>query len=356
MLGDFISANRNEIVIRCRKRVAMRMAPLATAFELEHGIPLFVSQLATTLRAKLVGPPTLAATAAKHGGELLRMGFTVAQVVHDYGDVCQTITQLAMESGTEISARDFQALNLALDEAIAQAVTEFGGLRELAVRDAGAQRATEDLAVLAHELRNLLGAAMLAYDALRSGGVPIGGSTGALLGRNLIALRDLVDRSLATVRLDAGIENTDHIRVCEVVEEAEVSAVLEAKSNGHRLKTDLDDATGIVNADRQILASIIANLIQNAYKYTRSNSEIILRTVTTADRVRFEVEDECGGLPTGSVDRLFEPYTQASADHSGLGLGLTICMRGAAAIGAVMAVRDMPGKGCVFSVELPRAN
>ena len=81
---------------------------------------------------------------------------------------------------------------------------------------------------------------------------------------------------------------------------------------------------------------------------------MILRTVTTADRVRIEVEDECGGLPPGTGHRLFEPYKQATADHSGLGLGLTICQRGAAAIGAVMAVRDLPGKGCVFSVELAR--
>jgi signal transduction histidine kinase len=321
----------------------------------KHGIPLFLTQLATTLHSKLVEPDSIASTASRHGGELLKMGFTVAQVVHDYGDVCQTITQLAIERGTDISTREFQALNLALDEAIAEAVTEFGRQREVAIASAGTRRATEDLAVLAHELRNLLATSILAYDMLKTGSLGITGNTGSLLGRNLLALRNLVDRSLASVRLDAGIGNTERIRLQELIEEAEISALMEAKARGHRLKTELDNGRAVVVSDRQILASIVANLVQNALKYTRPNTEVILRTITTADRVRIEVEDECGGLPPGSADHLFEAYKQASADHSGLGLGLAICQRGAAAIGAAMTVRDMPGKGCVFCVELARA-
>jgi signal transduction histidine kinase len=72
-------------------------------------------------------------------------------------------------------------------------------------------------------------------------------------------------------------------------------------------------------------------------------------------RVLIEVEDECGGLPEGKAEALFEPSVQRSADHSGLGLGLLICQRGAKAIGGTIQVRDLPGKGCVFAVELPVA-
>src|SRR5688572_15118605 len=136
--------------------------------------------------------------AALHGSELRWAGFTVAQVVHDYGDLCQAVTELAIELDIPISVDEFRTLNRCLDEAIARAVTEHARQRELALADRG----TERMGFFAHELRNRLANAMLAFGALKSGTVGIGGSTGALLGRNLIALRDLVDRRLAEMRLE----------------------------------------------------------------------------------------------------------------------------------------------------------
>ena len=62
---------------------------------------------------------------AHHGRELRLQGFTVSQVVHDYGDVCQSITDLAMERDAPISVDDFRTLNRCLDDAIASAVTEY---------------------------------------------------------------------------------------------------------------------------------------------------------------------------------------------------------------------------------------
>jgi signal transduction histidine kinase len=111
----------------------------------------------------------------------------------------------------------------------------------------------------------------------------------------------------------------------------------------------------VVHADRQILASIVTNLLQNAFKYTRPHTHVTLRTSTAGNRLLIEVEDECGGLPAGAAETLFEPYVQKSADHTGLGLGLSICRRGTEAIGGTIQVRDLPGKGCVFTVELPLA-
>src|SRR5688572_17690337 len=113
MLHEFLTANRTALIDRCRSKVALRSAPKATDVELEHGIPRFLDQLIKTLQVeqtsepmrsrKVSGPagggqPVLSeigATAARHGRELLRSGFTVDQVVHDYGDLCQVITGLA---------------------------------------------------------------------------------------------------------------------------------------------------------------------------------------------------------------------------------------------------------------------
>ena len=63
--------------------------------------------------------------AALHAGDLLKQGFTVGQVVHDYGDVCQSVTELAEELGVEIATSEFHTLNRCLDNVTADAVTEY---------------------------------------------------------------------------------------------------------------------------------------------------------------------------------------------------------------------------------------
>lgn len=359
MLSDFVTAHREEILLRCRARVAARMAPRPTQRELDDGIPLFLDQLAGSLQSKLsptkVTPThAMVDSASKHGADLLSMGFTVAQVVNDYGDACQSITQLAIEKNATITTQEFQALNLCLDEAIAGAVTEYQVQRELGAATAQSDEATESLGVLAHELRNLLGTAMLAFDALQSGSVGIGGSTGAVLGRSLTSLRALVDRSLAVVRLNAGIGAPERVGVAALLEEIEIAAMLEAKVRGNLLTVDRGNPDAVVQADHQILASILANLLQNAFKYNRLHSHVFLRAGCTDSLVTIQIEDECGGLAPGQADSLFKPF-QRGSDGTGLGLGLAICRRGIEAIGGSIEVRDMPGKGCVFTVELPRA-
>ncbi|MEO8840039.1 MAG: HAMP domain-containing sensor histidine kinase [Kofleriaceae bacterium] len=358
MLSEFVTANRSEIIERCRELVAGRMAPRATDLELEQGIPLFLDQLASTLRSKLDAQSekaSVGATAKEHGGELLRIGFTVGQVVHDYGDVCQTITALAIERNETFTNVEFQALNLCLDEAIAGAVTEYERQHDVAEKDI--DRTAKDLGfgVLVHELRNMLGTATLACEALSSGSVGISGSTGAMLRRSLSGMRGLLDGAFADLRLKAGIVSQDRIVVDDVIEEVELSAMMHAKERGHQLTVDRADAGAAVLGDRQILAAIVANLVQNAFKYTHPRSHVSLRTSATADHVRIEVEDECGGLPPGKAETLFKPFEQRGTDRSGLGLGLAICLRGVEAIGGVINVHDLPGKGCVFSVELRRA-
>jgi signal transduction histidine kinase len=350
MLHDFITENRTEIIARCRVKVAARPAPRPTPAELNHGVPLFLGQLAEILRLETTSSPGIRDSAARHGNELLRLGCTVGQVVNDYGDVCQSITDLAIDRKAPISTDEFRSLNRCLDEAIANAVTEYGKQRDQRISAEG----TERLGIFAHELRNLLNSAMLSFEVLRTGSVGVGGATGAILGRSLRGLRDLVDRSLADARLDAGIQNRERIAVAEFIEEVEVSAAMEARARGLRLTIARVDGDVAVEADRQILTSVVANLLQNAFKFTPPGGHVSLRSSADADRVRMEVEDECGGLPPGDPRALFLPFEQRGGDRTGLGLGLAISHRGVEASGGVLQVRNIPGTGCVFTVDLPR--
>jgi signal transduction histidine kinase len=353
MLHDFIATHRAGIIELTRAKIAQRLAPRAIEEELSNGVPLFLDQLIQALKAR---PPhadrdraEIGQDAVKHGKDMLRRGFTVAQLVHDYGAVCQAITQLAIEQGVSISAEDYRSLNGILDDAIAEAVTGYGlqhaqTLSELEIGRIG---------FLAHELRNLLSTAILAYQSLRNGRVGITGNTGDVLGRSLKSLRDLVDRSLAEVRLTAGIERRERLQVAELIEEVEASATLDAQERGLQFVV-LPVACGlVVEGDRQLLASAAANLVQNAFKFTRPHGCVTLRALTREGRILIEVEDECGGLPQGKIEELFRPFEQRGADRTGLGLGLAISRQSVKENGGDISVHNLPGKGCVFTIELP---
>src|SRR5690349_8999882 len=158
MLHEFLTANRDELVRRCRAKVAKRPAPAATEIELEHGIPLFLDQLIGTLRKELGAPnesssqvpKEIGASAGKHGDEFFRKGFTVDQVVHDYGDLCQSVTELAAEKTAPITVDEFRTFNRCLDNAIADAVRAFGLARDKIGAADGAQEMNERVGSLAH--------------------------------------------------------------------------------------------------------------------------------------------------------------------------------------------------------------
>lgn len=352
LLHEFVTANRLEIIERCRARIAKRVAPRPTTVELESGIPLFLDQLAETLRLALkkgvnsAHSAAIAASATRRGNDLQRHGFTIAQVVRDYGDICQAITELAVEREAEISAAEFQTLNLSLDDAIAEAVTEYGRLREI--------EDTERSGHFAHELRNLLNSAFLAYEVLKTGSVGIGGSTGLVLARSLAGLRSLIDREISEVRLGANVLHRERVFVRDLIEDVEVAAAMDATAHGIAFSVLAPPGDIAIDADRQILASALANLLQNAFKFSRKNGHVTLRAHATDARVFLEVEDECGGLPAGKEAELFLPFEQRGKDRSGMGLGLAISQRGVLAHAGEITVRNRSGSGCTFTIDLPR--
>lgn len=351
MLQQFLTTNREEILRRTRDRVTMRSVPRATPEELTVGIPLFLDELVATLGRGLRGSAAIDRDATRHGERRQHMGFTVAQVVRDYGDICQVVTQLAMEVGAPINTEEFGKLNSCLDDAIAQAVTEFARERERSIATEDVQRT----AFLAHELRNLLQTASLSFEILRTGTVGVGGSTGAVLSRSLSDLRGLVDRTLAQVRLDVGIQHRERIEIAPFMEEVEAAGSIAATDRGMSLSIDRGDAGVAVEADRQLLGSAVSNLLQNALKFSHAKGHVRLGTIATADRVLIEVEDQCGGmLLPGQLDALFDGDQQRGRDKSGLGLGLVISKRAVESMGGVVRARNNANLGCVFTIDMPR--
>ena len=182
MLHEFLTVYRDAIIARTRAKLVVRPWPSASTRELEHGVPLFLSQLSETLRRELSSTPfasnAIGNAAARHGADLLALGFTLSAVVHDYGDICQAVTELALEQHAPITTEEFHTLNRCLDTAIAEAVTEHG--RVTAARTITEE--TERLGHITHEFRNKLNTALMAYEVLKRGTVAINGSTDSCWG------------------------------------------------------------------------------------------------------------------------------------------------------------------------------
>jgi signal transduction histidine kinase len=195
---------------------------------------------------------------------------------------------------------------------------------------------------------------MIAFEVVKSGNVGVAGSTGKVLHRILVGARDLIARSLAEVRLTQGVQNRERFLVSGFIDELAPAARLAAKARGVKLTVMPVDDGVLVEADRQVLAAVVMNVLQNAFKFTRPRTTVTLRVGAGAERVLVEVQDECGGLPAGDVNEMFRPFEQRSVNRTGLGLGLAFSRRAVEENHGRIYARNLPGVGCVFTVDLPR--
>ena len=375
MMHNFLCNNHDELIARCTEKVAKRPARNASAAQLRNGIPMFLNQLTRTLEAeqgsgaeaglKISGASggdgtalsEIGVSAAAHGAILLKLGYTVDQVVHDYGDLCQAITDLAFERDAPFSVDEFRTLNRCLDNAIADAVAEFSFQRDAAISHQQSADLNERLGFLMHEVRNSLNSATLAVHAIEAGGLPMAGATGAVLERSHAAMGKLVDRSLAEVRIK-GVPPEQHkvFSLAAFITETKDAADLDAGMRGCPLTvTDVDPLLG-VEGNRELLLAALANLLHNAFKFTQPHTEVTLNAYAVGDRILIDIKDNCGGLPPGNAEKMFTPFNQRGADKTGLGLGLSIARQSVTADGGVLSVANRPGTGCTFTISLPRCS
>ena len=373
MMNEFLANNRADLIARCIEKVAKRPRRSATPQQLKNGIPMFIDQLTRTLAAEqnnedgtslqISGPSggdvsklsEMGLSAAAHGKALLHLGYSVDQVVHDYGDLCQAITDLAFERDAPFSIDEYRTLNRCLDNAIADAVSEFSAQRDAAIKVQQGLHENEQLGFLMHELRNALGTASLAVTAMTMGNLTPAGATGAVLKRSHVSMARLISSALAEVAVKgAAPDQQQPLSLAAFIADAKSNADLDAATRGCRFTVaDVDPRLGIeVNHDLMLAA--LMNLLHNAFKFTHQHTEVTLEAYAAGERILIEVKDHCGGLPSGNPEKLFTPFSQRSGDRTGVGLGLSIARKSVEADGGTLSAQDRPGTGCVFTISLPR--
>jgi PAS domain S-box-containing protein len=223
------------------------------------------------------------------------------------------------------------------------------------------RRKDEFLAMLAHELRNPLAPISTAAHVLKLSGADAGRVSEAsnVISRQVGHLTRLVDDLLDVSRVTRGLVQLER----EPVDmRAVVSTAIEQvkpliQSRGHELRTRIGAGACTVKGDYHRLVQIVANLLNNAAKYTPQGGTIEVGLAPASDRLHLTVVDNGVGIAPEMIDQVFELFTQAERTpdrgQGGLGIGLALVrtlveLHG----GTVRASSPGPGEGSAFHVEL----
>jgi len=348
-LLEFIREHREEIMAQAVRK--LRLAhPRRSDAELVDEMACAFDNIEHTLerdrRSAEPAAPELLVDAMHHGKQRQRLSFDPASVVHDYGVICDAVFTVADAGGMSPTARETQVFNRVIDEAAANAITAYWQEEHIAKR----REIGRQLGTLAHELRNALASARMAFQLIREGRTPTNGRSAELL----VTAFDRMQRLIADALDQARVRGTAvPVRQERVELGALIHDVVDAAVRSHEVEIGISaDESLAIEADARLLTSALSNLVSNAVKFTKPGGRVDVRTFELGAHVVVEVEDECGGLPDGATDELFQPFVQKGSERSGVGLGLAITREAVEAHGGVITVRNLPGKGCVFRIEL----
>lgn len=350
-LADLLATQRTAILERWTAQVSGPLHPEALPhLQLVDHLPAFLDEVAQALRDQ-AGPDS-SRTAAEHGVQRLGLGFSLDGVVREYGALHDAVLAVAGAQQLSVRDRERDVLFDCVITGIAEAVSEYQRQR-----DAELQRhMNEHFAFIAHELRNPLGSALAAINMLeRKGQLDTSERFAQVLSRGLKRMHELIDSTLRTAQLATGIHlQLEPITLTLLLEDMELASAASAEERGVGLTFKVDtDVTIFV--DQRLVRSALTNLVRNAVKFSHEGGAVEVRARGGSERVVIEVEDSCGGLPPGAVHQAFAPFAQLGTDRSGFGLGLAIAKQAADAHGGSIRVQDLPGKGCIFALELPVA-
>jgi signal transduction histidine kinase len=355
-LHDTLAAHRERVMRTWMMRVQGTITPESMpAVELIDHLPKFLDEVIAALRAQAGGPVLTedmehSETASGHGEQRLRLGFSLDSVVREYGALRDAIVTTALEVGGPITFAELQCVFSSTISGIARAVSEYARQR-----DAEQQRLhNEHIAFMAHELRNPLASAMTAHDLLHQQGlIPADSRAAGALTRSLLTMRELIDHALNVARSASGIElHRERVQLSEILAEAELAAAGEAEERGITLAVRIAQDVAL-HVDRRLVRSALGNVVRNAVKYTARATAVEIRSRVDGKHVLIEVEDGCGGLPAGKVEAAFAPFVRLDHSEDGFGLGLAIAKQSVEAHAGTIRVQNLPGKGCIFVLELP---
>ncbi|MFO7565707.1 MAG: sensor histidine kinase [Enhygromyxa sp.] len=347
-LAEYIETNKDRVIERWKSLVVERLALALEESELVNDLPGFLDDLAAAARDPSQSWPELD-SAREHGRDRMRLGVDLGSLAVEIALVAEVLLMLTDQDGQAISPEQARRLTRVIGQATAASVHEYVALRDQQL----AKQAAKHFSFIAHEIRNPLHNAKLASMVLASGHQDaIRQRSLERLERALAQLSDLVDNSLVQARLhDDAAVNIEPLDAAALAWAARDDVTAHAEVRGQTVTVEAEPFE--LEGDRKLLSSALDNLLKNAVKFSCEGGRITLRVRQAEGRAVFEVEDQCGGMPEGLPERLFQPFVQANDDKSGFGLGLAIVAQAIEAHHGTVRVENHPGQGCSFVIELP---
>jgi signal transduction histidine kinase len=321
-------------------------------FELVDHLPRILDELIRMLEASAADDAVVierTSTAGKHGLQRYRLGFDVQAVVREYGLLHRCLMEVAHNENVVPEIQERRILNDFIFTGVADALTQYSHQRDAELQ----RQANEHFAFVAHELRNPLASMELAIGSLRSRALLPPGPMTDLLLRSIERMDDLIQAALT---LSLGRETVNVHRTRLALRRLVTDAVTDsagASADKEIAVEAVGDCNIEVMADERLLRSALTNLVSNAVKFTRKGGRVRVRFHRDGDRAIVDVDDACGGLPAGAIEKMFLPFVQVGKDRSGFGLGLAIARQAIEAHGGSIRATDHPGEGCTMTIELP---
>ena len=354
-LADMIEARVEEITQRWADQLFATGVPSAVKREdVIDSLREFLAEIARALRKEQgfhqhSHMAETSSIAKGHGRQRFGLGYDIGAMVREYGALRDLLFQVMEEADVQASVRELRVLSKYLIGAIADAASQYALERDAEVR----RQAAQHRSFLAPELRNPLSSARLTLEVMERRRQLVPGRPSELLQRSLRRLADLIDNSLVEMRLKAIPEpRREEMVLDELLHSVAADSASELETRDLRMEVEVPAGVRML-ADRRLLYSALSNLVRNAVKFSREGEDIHLRAKPDGGRLMVEVEDSCGGLPEGRMQSLFNPFVQMGQDRSGFGLGLAIAKQAVEAHGGELRVHNLPGKGCVFVLDMP---
>jgi signal transduction histidine kinase len=356
-MDTFLASHRAAIVGRWMGSVRAELPDLSVLndSELLDSFELFVDEVVQELRHG--GGPLVdseKSSLARHFGAHRHVLHAPVQViVREYALFLRCVVEHATDCGHPLSLPDCVRLSECLSIGAAEAVREYSAQRDAELK----REQFERFAFIAHELRNPLTSAMAAWWTLRRSGDP-DDTLSKGLTRSLEMMSSRIELSLQELRVlcKGGLNraNLEHVPVFELIQAASMDAEIDAYARGVRVVAAPTDGLSAM-CDRRFMLTALTNVVRNAVKFSRPQGTVATRVEADDKRVLISIDDECGGLLPGQAEQLFEAFEQAGPDRSGFGLGLAIARQAVEACGGTIIVRNRPGVGCTFVIDLPLA-
>lgn len=354
-LADLIDTCKDEIAARWVDRVGAELEPGVGVTQLRDAMPDYLARLALALRStdplSRSGSAVWQDVAREHALTRVRLGFDIDQLVREFIVLRQVLSEVAGEHARSLNAPQAARIADLVEAAIAVAVRSYAEARDYSAR----RKQAEHVAFVTHELRNPLSAVKLAAIRVRRDAPPTSERALQILDRNVGRLEDLINSVLQAERLQAGQLRPHIVDVTlgDLLARPVATARMAAAAKGLTLHVRYD-AGLLVRADRELAATAISNVLDNAVRFT-SVGEVRATAEPSADRVTLDVWDNCAGLSEEELRVIFEPFERTHSNRPGVGLGLAIARRVLDAQGGAIGAESTADRGCHFWITLPRA-